>query len=222
MVDAAPKRNWKCDSVVGMGPPAARIGVQRPGGRAERVRSSVLAATSELLTEVGYDGLSVDEIASRAGVHKTTVYRRWPTLPDLVADAVTEFAAEHVTVPDTGDLRSDLCALARDVVANLSSPGGFRRSTSIVAAAAHSPEVASRMHSFWSGRMEATRVIVERAVERGEIGPYSDPQLIIESLVAPIWLRVLVTGEPIDQELADRLAALAAAGAIGQAASPSQ
>lgn len=202
-----------------MGTSPERVGVQRPGGRAERVRSSVLRATSELLTEVGYDGLSVEGVASRAGVHKTTVYRRWPTLPDLVADAVTEYAEQHVTVPDTGDLWSDLRALARDVVANLSSPGGLRRSTSIVAAAAHSPEVASRMHSFWSGRMEATRVIVERAVERGDIAPHSDAQLIIESLVAPIWLRVLVTGEPIDNELADRLAAFTTAGAMGQGAS---
>ena len=178
----------------------------------------MLSATSELLTEVGYDGLSVEVIASRAGVHKTTVYRRWPTLPDLVADAVSEYAEQHVTVPDTGDLRSDLRALARDVVASLSSPGGLRRSTSIVAAAADAPEVASRMHSVWSGRMEATRVIVERAVERGEIGPHIEPQLIIESLVAPIWLRVLVTGEPIDEGLADRLAALTTAGAMGSAA----
>ena len=200
-----------------MGASPEPVGVRRPGGRAERVRSSVLGATSELLTEVGYEGLSVEDIAARAGVHKTTVYRRWPTLPDLVAAAVTEHAEQHVTVPDTGDLGSDLRALARDVVADLSSPGGVRRSTSIVAAAAHSPEVASRIHSVWSGRMAATRVIVERAVERGEIGPHSDPQIIIESLVAPIWLRVLVTGEPIDEELADRLAALTTAGAVGRA-----
>ena len=201
-----------------MGASSEPVGVRRPGGRAERVRSSVLGATSELLTEVGYDGLAVEDIATRAGVHKTTVYRRWPTLPDLVAAAVTEHAEQHVTVPDTGDLQNDLRALARDVVADLSSPGGLRRSTSIVAAAAHSPEVASRIHSVWSGRMAATRVIVERAVERGEVGPHNDPQIIIESLVAPIWLRVLVTGEPIDEELADRLAALTTAGAMGRAA----
>ena len=64
-----------------------RVGEQRPGGRAERVRTAVLEAAAELLTEVGYDKMRVEDVAARAGVHKTTVYRRWPTKAALTADA---------------------------------------------------------------------------------------------------------------------------------------
>lgn len=218
MAEVILKRNYRCDSMAAVRASRERTGEQRPGGRAARVRSSILVATSELLGEAGYDGLSVEEIASRACVHKTTIYRRWPTLPELVADSVAAHAEAHVRVPDTGDFLGDLRALARDVVTNLSSPSGSRLTKSIIAAAVCSPDVASKVYSFWSARMEATGVIVERAIERGQIAPDSDPHLIIQALVAPIWLRTLVTGELVDSKFADRLAEFTAAGVLRQTA----
>jgi AcrR family transcriptional regulator len=191
-----------------------RVGEQRPGGRAERVRTAVLEATSELLLQVGYDRLTVDEVAARAGVHKTTVYRRWPTKPELITEAVRLHADENVPAPDTGSLLGDLQALATDVIATLSSEGGARRSRSIVAAAATSDELADGLHTFWAHRIAATTPVIERAITRGELPPDSDATLIIETLVGPIWLRLLLTGEPIDDDLASRLAALVSAGAI--------
>lgn len=190
-----------------------RVGEQRPGGRAERVRSSILEAAFELLTEVGYGGLAVDEVASRAGVHKTTVYRRWPTKPELVAAAVGVQSEQNIPIPDTGTLSGDLVALARGVVANIGSQGGARRARSIVAASATSDELATTMHSFWSDRLALSMPVVERAIARGELADDVDPVLVIETLVGPIWLRLLLTGEPIDDEFADRVAALVAAGA---------
>ena len=86
----------------------ARVGEQRPGGRAERVRNAVLEATAELLTEVGYDQLTIDEVAARAGVHKTTVYRRWPTKPELITAAASAHSEQNVPIPDTGTLLGDL------------------------------------------------------------------------------------------------------------------
>ena len=177
------------------------------------MRSSVLAATEELLTDVGYDELTVDEVARRAGVHKTTVYRRWPTKPELIADAVREQSAEAVPIPDTGSLRGDLRQLARDVAHNIGTERGSRRARTIVAAAASSAELTSRVNEFWVHRLQMCAPIVERAVARGELPADSDPDLIIETLVGPIWLRLLVTGEPIDDELADQLAELVDAGA---------
>ncbi|MEL7157161.1 MAG: TetR/AcrR family transcriptional regulator [Actinomycetota bacterium] len=190
-----------------------RVGERRPGGRSARVRADVLRATSGLLEDVGYDELSMEDVAARAGVHKTTVYRRWPTKAELVFDAISEQSAEAVPVPDTGNLVDDLQLLAREVVANIGHPGRGRRSRSLVAAAATSDEVADAMHAFWAQRLAASAAIVERAVERGELPADADPHLIIESLIGPLWVRLLLTGEPITDELADRVAALVAAGA---------
>jgi AcrR family transcriptional regulator len=190
-----------------------RVGEQRPGGRAERVRASVLEAASDLLTEVGYDRLSIDEVAARAGVHKTTVYRRWPTKPELVAAAVGVHSEQNIPIPDTGTVLGDLTALARGVVANIGSEGGSRRSRSIVAASATSDELTATMHSFWRGRLDVSMPLVERAIERGELPADTDPNLVIETLVGALWLRLLLTGEPLDDEFADRVAAIVAAGA---------
>lgn len=185
-----------------------RVGEQRPGGRAARVRSAVLAAAVAVLEEVGYDEVTYDEIARRAGVHKTTVYRRWPAKPDLLADALDLHSEQHVPVPATGSLAGDLAALASSVAANLSTPGGKRRSTSIVAAAAHSEELADITHRFMTRRVELTESLVAAAVERGELSPDADPRVVIEALVGAIWFRLLLTGEPIDDEFVDALVAL--------------
>ena len=199
-----------------------RVGEQRPGGRAARVRAAVLAATGALLMEVGYDQLTVEEVARRAGVHKTTVYRRWPTKPELIADAVREQSAEAVPIPDTGTLLGDLRRLARDVARNVGSEGGGRRTRTIVAAAASSAELAAGVNAFWADRLELCSPIVERAIERGEVPPGTDPDLVIEALVGPIWLRLLVTGEPIDDHFTDRVAELIDAGARAPASSAAE
>lgn len=199
-----------------MADPEARVGERRPGGRAARVRTSVLAATADLLNEVGYDEFSVDEVASRAGVHKTTVYRRWPTKAEMVADAIRAHSDENVPIPDTGTVLGDLRALARSVVANIGTDEGSRRSQSIVAASAQSQELAESMHSFWAERLAGSIPIIERAIERGELPQDSDPNLIIETLIGPIWIRLLLTGEPINDEFAHRVAELVVAGATSQ------
>lgn len=174
----------------------------------------MLTATAELLDEVGYDGVTYDEVAGRAGVHKTTVYRRWPSKPELVAEALDLHSEEHVPVPDTGTLSGDLVALGTAVAANTAAAGG-RRSTSIVAAATHSEELATTVHRFMDRRVTLTELIVERAIERGELPSGVDPRLVIEVLVGPIWFRFLLTGEPIDEDFVASLVTLIEAGAAG-------
>jgi AcrR family transcriptional regulator len=213
MLYVGSKRNYKCDKLGHMVQTAPRVGERRPGGRAARVRSAVLDATSALLTEVGYDQLSIDAVASRAGVHKTTVYRRWPTKPELIADAARMQAAENVPIPDTGTLRGDLRALAREVAANIGSDGGARRARTIVAAAASSPELADVMHAFWAHRLGEAAAIIQRAIDRHELPATVNSNLLIEAVVAPIWLRVLLTGEDVDDDFADDIAELITTGA---------
>jgi AcrR family transcriptional regulator len=193
-----------------------RVGEQRPGGRAARVRAAVLDATADLVTEVGYDRLSIDEVAHRAGVHKTTVYRRWPTKPELIADAARVQSTKSIPITDTGTLLGDLRQLAQDVATTVGTEGGARRTRTIIAAAASSDELATAVHSFWAQRLALCAPIIERAIARGEIPETVDANLIIEAVVGPIWLRLLVTGEPIDDNLANDIAQLVTTGAHHQ------
>ena len=191
-----------------------RVGEQRPGGRAERVRIAVLGAAAELLTEVGYDKMRVEDVAIRAGVHKTTVYRRWPTKAELTADATALHSAEAVPIPDTGSLLEDLRLLAREVATNIGSEGGSRRSRSIAAAAASSDELANAMHGFWAQRLALSAEVVQRAIRRGELDANADPELIIETIVGPLWFRLLLTGESVTEDVADSIVELVVNGAI--------
>src|SRR5262245_7609675 len=94
----------------------------RPGGRSTRVRAATIAATLAELAESGYSGLTIVTVAKRAGVHKTTLYRRWGTRERLVLEAMLDRAGERIAVPDTGSLREDLLGLARTAAANAASP----------------------------------------------------------------------------------------------------
>lgn len=187
-----------------------RVGEQRPGGRAERVRNSVLNAVLELLAEEGFERLSIEKVANRAGVHKTTVYRRWSTRAELVLDAARATSRQNVPVPDTGSFHGDLIELARSVAANIGTEPRTQITRSIVAASIGSEELASSMHTFWAERLSLTIPVVERAINRGELPPTTDANLIIETLIGPMWLRLLLTGETIDDDLADRVAGLVA------------
>ncbi len=212
MLGHSGKRNNRCDRVLDV-TSQPKVGAQRPGGRAARVRAAVLQAAAELLVEVGYELLSVEEVANRAGVHKTTVYRRWPGKADLIADATRLRAHQEVPIPDTGTLEGDLQALAHDVVANIGSRSGGAMTRAIVSAAAGSEDLTEAMHGFWSERLALTESVVERAIERGELPSSADANLIIEALIGPLWVRLLLTGEPIDEGLADRVAELVCSGA---------
>jgi len=187
-------------------------GHQRPGGRSARTRAAVLGATADLLAEVGYEDLTVEAVARRAGVHKTTVYRRWPTKPDLVADAARERSVQLVEVPDTGSLLGDLTDLARAVAANIGSDVGSAMTKTLVAAAATSPSVAEVTHSFWAERLRLTGEIVERAIARGELPQAVDANVVIESLIGALYVRLLLTGEPLGTDVADQVAVAVASG----------
>ena len=190
-----------------------RVGESRPGGRSARVRRAVLNAAAEVLAEVGYDAFGIEEVAARAGVHKTTVYRRWPTKADLVADASRARSRDVVPTPDSGSLLGDLRALARSVARNIGSGQGERITRTMVAAAATSPDAAIGTAEFFAERITLAHVIVERAIARGELPEGTDANLVIEALIGPLYVRLLLTGEPIDSAFADRVAAVVAAGA---------
>lgn len=176
------------------------VGNQRPGGRTARVRSAVLAASLAELADRGYSGLTLDGVAARAAVHKTTVYRRWRSKEVLVLDAMLEQASQTVAVPDTGSLRGDLLDLARRSVVIQTSPAGEAVVRAVAGEAPGNPRMAAASRRFWAERLELDRTILQRARDRGEIGADAQRQPVVEALLGPLYFRLLVTGEPLDDE----------------------
>jgi AcrR family transcriptional regulator len=171
---------------------------RRPGGRSARVRAAAIAGTLAELAERGYSGLSLESVARRAGVHKTTLYRRWGTREELVLEAMLERAGERISVPDTGSLRDDLLALVRTAAANAATPEVAAMARAVAGESPRDGRLAAANRRFWAERLELDATIVERAIERGDAAPDSDPQRVIEAVLGPLHLRLLLTGEPVD------------------------
>jgi AcrR family transcriptional regulator len=173
---------------------------RRPGGRSARVRQAVLDATLELLGEQGADALAVNEVALRAGVHETSIYRRWGTREDVIIDALLSNSEQLLPIPDTGSLRTDLVAFAVSLEAYLNSPLGGALARALVSSGTE-----AMRDQFWEGRYALASQMITRAIERGEVPASTDPQLALEALVGPIHFRALLTRQPTDEQYATRL-----------------
>jgi AcrR family transcriptional regulator len=182
-------------------------GTVRPGGRTARTAEAVLAAAVAELSSRDYADISVESIAARAGVHKTTVYRRWGSKEEIIRQALISAARSRIQVPDTGSVDSDLRMLARAVQAVLSVPEGAAISRALLIGAMSSPEIAGLMDQYWAARLEAISVIVERAISRGEIPAGTDPAAFMHAMAAPLFYRLLVARAPVTERDADIAAA---------------
>jgi len=114
-------------------------------------------------------------------------------------EAMLDRAGEQVSVPDTGSARDDLLELTRTAAANAASPEVAAMARAVAAESPHDPRLAAANRRFWAERLALDDVIVERAIERGEAASGTDPGRVIESVLGPIHLRLLLTGEPIDR-----------------------
>ncbi|MGH2787187.1 MAG: TetR/AcrR family transcriptional regulator [Actinomycetota bacterium] len=178
---------------------------RRPGGRTARVRASVLKAFLEELADRGFASISFEGVADRAGVHKTTLYRRWPNTNALLREAARELSANGSSSPDSGTFRDDLRMLARKAAASLRSPLAEAMLRAVVAEANGDPELAEVARRYWGTRLDLAADIVRRAVERAEVPLSTDPHLLIETLLGPIYLRALVMQEAVDEAYIERL-----------------
>ncbi|GAA4078258.1 TetR/AcrR family transcriptional regulator [Nonomuraea soli] len=187
--------------------------MQRPGGRSARVRDAVRQATLAELAEHGFQALTVENVALRSGVHKTTVYRRWGNAEGLVADALALAEEEPWPVPDTGSVQEDLRGIALLVQSGFADPAMGPVSSAFVAAAMQDPAAAQALHRFFAARHDQSAGVVRQAVERGELPASVDAEEVIRVAVAPIYYRLFVTHEPVTPGDAIRSAdaALAAA-----------
>lgn len=178
---------------------------RRPGGRAAKFVSAVHAATVALLGEQGYERVEIPAIAARAGVNKTSIYRRWPNKAELVLDAALARMRSDVPLPDTGSLEGDLTQLLRAIAGALASPfvDGLLRALITRDADAATGSARAR---FWDERYEISGAIVRRAIERGELPADVDGRSLMEMAAAPLFFRFLVTGGTVTDSDAATLA----------------
>ncbi|WP_406149593.1 TetR/AcrR family transcriptional regulator [Streptomyces sp. NBC_01012] len=188
-------------------------GTVRPGGRTARVRESVLRAAGDALVEHGFDRLDLADVARRAEVGKTTVYRRWSTTAGLVADLLTDMAEQSVPRTDTGSLDEDLRANARLVMRTLTDVRQGPLFAAVIAAATCDARTAEALHRFYAVRVEEWAGCVEAAVGRGELPRGTDAREVIRAVSAPLYYRMLTGGDPLDEAVADRAADAAAVAA---------
>jgi AcrR family transcriptional regulator len=172
----------------------------------------VLKAAVQELVDVGYAGLTMEGIARRADVNKTTLYRRWGTREDLLVEAFLEQGQERVPIPDTGSFREDLLAIARAVAANSTSPSV----EAVIRAVASQPRDSALLEAsrqFWVERFALDGQVVARAIQRGDAAAETDPKTLIEAILGPIYFRVLLTGERPDDDFVVQIVDLAVAAA---------
>jgi AcrR family transcriptional regulator len=154
----------------------------------------VLEATLAALAEGG-EAVGIPQIAARAGVHETSIYRRWGSLPALVVDAIGTRIGEAIPLPDTGSLRGDLLAYLESGRAFLTSQLGTQLVRATVIDSRASTDETRLV--YWSGRLGQVAVLFQRAVVRGEIAPPADVELLAEMLAAPLYFRLLITHETL-------------------------
>jgi AcrR family transcriptional regulator len=204
---------------------------KRPPGRprSEQARQAILRSTLRLLGKSGFSQLTIEDVANRAGVGKATVYRWWPNKGALIADAFASSTTRKLRFPDTGSVFSDMSRQMRQLVKVFRSPRG--RIVSAILAAGQSDKdliAAFRDRFLWPRRQEAYATL-RRGIRRGELRKDIDPDLVLDSLYGPIYMRFLIRHGRLTPEFVDRLCALVLGGArprrkihsrLGQRTSP--
>lgn len=192
---------------------AARRGPGRP--RSERATRAILAAVVDALAEDGFEGLTIEGVAERGGVGKTTIYRRWRSKEALVRAAVEAFVSE-IAVPDTGSVREDLLTLEREAVRVYRGKPG-RLMPGLVSAMARHPDLAKSVRrDFLRTRRGALRRVLVRGIERGELKEGIDLELALDFLGGPLFYRLLITGGPLNDALAEGVVDVMLHGLISQ------
>ncbi|MEU6807777.1 TetR-like C-terminal domain-containing protein [Streptomyces sp. NPDC046831] len=181
--------------------------------RGEHMRQAVLAAVVDLLSAEGLAGATVAAAARRAGVHETSVYRRWKTRENLILDALTTRLDTALPIPDTGEVREDLVRFFGSLARLLGTAEGralLRLSVE------RDDTLDGRRGPYWSERLARAAVMVRRGVERGELAVDTDAALLVEAVSGPLFARVLLSGAPLEETLAPRLVDLALRGAASR------
>ena len=183
--------------------------VARPSGKRGRPRradadEAILAATLELLSEVGVAGLSMDLLAQRAGVGKATIYRRWDSKEALILDTLRVMSTP-IPAPDEGSVRADLFAYMDAVIEQFAPGRGSDVLPHLIEASCYDEQLRASLDDYLRDRQSTTRLILHRGIERGELSPDVDVDLITDVILAPFFYRHLLTGAAVDRSFTHRL-----------------
>jgi AcrR family transcriptional regulator len=182
-------------------PRPSRGGRPRDPSRDGVIRAAIL----RLLADVGYGALTMDAVASEAGVGKATIYRRWRTKQDLVVDTISDLNRAGAAAPNTGSVETDLREMMHQMVAVISGPTGAA-TLSLLSTMPHQPALAE---AFRQGPLAVWResfdVIWQQAEQRGEVRPGLSGSIVAETTSALMVQRWLLTGEPVDDAYADEV-----------------
>jgi AcrR family transcriptional regulator len=185
----------------------AERSIGRP--RDARADRAILEATRELIAEIGVYGFRTEDVAARAGVGKGAIYRRHRSKDELVTAAVAALVDEEIVVPDTGSTRADLLVLMREAVALYRGSAAGRLMPNLIGAMAQKPDLAHAVRDgFLAARRDALSEVLRRGIERGDLRPDLDLELALDVLGGPLFYRLLVTGGPLDERLAEGVADL--------------
>lgn len=165
---------------------------RRTGGRSARVKESVHTAVVDLLTEGSLD-ISIADVARRAGVNPTSIYRRWGCRERLIMDAAVTRLLDSAPMPDTGSLRGDLTSWADAVEEQIARPDGQVLVRALIATLPGDPGAARTRMEFLERRLADLQTVLDRAAERGERPPSA--HRVIEAVIAPLYMNVLFGGQ---------------------------
>jgi AcrR family transcriptional regulator len=191
------------------------LAVRRSPGRPRDIGAdqAILAATLDLLYKRGYSGLTVDDVALRSGVAKTTIYRRWPSKPVLVAAAVSDRAATDFQTPDTGSTRLDLLELVRSASAAFSGASGVILRT-LIRESGQSDLLLALVQGIVYSRRQLYEAVIERAIARGDLPPDLDREMFIDLLMGPAWVRLIITESAMPEGMPDQIVDMALHGVL--------
>ena len=171
---------------------------KRPGGRTADVTRRINSALIELLTEGGPEACTFQNVASRAGVERSTLYRRNPDRWPTIVDAIIELAAQETASFDTGSFRTDLKA----TLLNLSRVLESRLGPSLIeiAGALQSGVAPGQAERFWESRQQQLAPMFEAAIERGELPADIDRDELFAMAAGPIYFRKFIAAKPLTEE----------------------
>src|ERR1700746_1560461 len=187
---------------------------KRPPGRprSEQARQAILRTTLKILGKNGFSDFKIEEVAAHASVGKATVYRWWPNKGALIADAFASSTTRRLRFPDPGSVYADMSQQMRQLIKVFRSRRG--RIVSAILAAGQSDKdliEAFRERFLWPRRREAYATL-RRGIQRGELRKDLDPDLLLDSLYGPIYMRFLIQHDRLTPEFVDHLCALVLAG----------
>lgn len=181
----------------------AKSGRGRP--RSPETRAKILKAAYEMLDEVGFMDLTIEGVAERAEVGKPTIYRRWKSKTALAMDAFLEMVTPEITFPDTGSAKEDFKLQMQKIVKLMNSSRGEVLANVIGCGQADRELITVYRENWLSPRREDAKKIFQGGVERGELRADVDAEVAIDALYSPLFYRLLLQHQPLNNEFVDEL-----------------